>query len=329
MLETKKHRPCLLYYDMLSYCDTVRGLLEEHFQVITLPDPSYDTDDILKTVEVCMAPLGFKFDRAKIDKCPKLKVIASSTLSVPHIETDYAMLKGIGVCSLSNEKEFMKSITPTSELTWGLIIALTRRIPWAHKMVCSGQWNGRELGRKTPKMLSRMNLGIIGLGRLGSLVAAYGKAFGMRVYYYSPTSRDDSYERCENLSDLAACSDIVSVHAHLTPQTVKIINMDFIQAMRPGSFIINTARGALIDESALLNALQSGHLGGAALDVLAEEYELDFKASLKNSPLVEYAKSHDNLIITPHYAGATIDAWEKTQMRFFDLLYEAINVKNH
>lgn len=314
----------LLYYEILNFQNNVLKLMNDNFQVITLPDPKRDTNDILKNVEIGMAPLGFNFDRRKIDACPKLKIIASSTLSTPHIDVEYAKSKGINVVSLSNEKEFLETITPTAELTWGLIISLARKIPWAHKAACAGEWNGRQFGRSTPHMLSQMKLGIIGLGRLGSLVASYGKAFGMRVYYYSPSSRNASYERCATLLELAEHSDIISIHAHLLPQTERIISRNFIHVMKQGSFIVNTARGALIDEDALLEGLGSGHLGGAALDVLADEYQSDFKIKLNDSPLVKYAREHDNLIITPHYAGATVDAWVKTQTRTIELVSDAL-----
>lgn len=308
-------KPRLLYYEILNYQDSVLKLMHDNFEVIALPDPNHDNDDMLRTIEIAMAPLAYEFGKDKINHCPNLKLIASSTLSIPHIDMVYAESKGIKVCSLADEKEFLYSVTPTAELTWGLIIALTRRIPWAHKSVCSGGWYGRYFGRKTPRMLSKMTLGILGLGRLGSMTASYGTAFGMKVYYFSPNSRNKAYERCETLEELAMVSDVLSVHAHLTPSTEKIIDRAFIQSMRAGSFIVNNARGALIDESALLEALEAGHLAGAALDVLSDEYQPSFKYNLKDNPLVKYAVEHDNLLITPHYAGATVDAWEKTQMR--------------
>lgn len=317
-------KPRLLYYEIFNYHDSVLKLMEENFQVISLPDPNYDTDDILHTIDALIAPLGFHCNRVKIDRCPELKVIASSTLSVPHIDVDYAQSKGIKVCSLSGQKELLKDITPTAELAWGLVIAVTRRIPWAHKAVCAGEWDGRHFGRRTSRMLSAMTLGIVGLGRLGSLVASYGNAFGMKVYYYSPISRNAAYERCPTLLELAKCSDIVSVHAHHKSDTERLINKEFIYAMKPSSFIVNTSRGELIDEPALLEALESGHLGGVALDVLAGEYRSDFKSKLKDSPLVKYARMHDNLILTPHYGGATVDAWIKTQKRTIELIADCL-----
>jgi D-3-phosphoglycerate dehydrogenase len=317
-------KPVLLYYDILNYQPQVMDMMRTHFDVLSLPSPAQDEEGLLQRAEVLMAPLGYRVDREKIDSCRCVKVIASSTLSVPHIDVEYARSKGIEVVSLSEEKKFMESITPTAELAWCFIISLTRRIPWAHRSVCDGVWDGRTFGRRTARMLSNMTLGIVGLGRLGSVVASYGAAFGMKVHYYSPSSRDRAYERCPTLLDLAGCCDIVSIHSHLTAETRNMINSEFIHAMKPGSYLINTARGALVDEAALLVALETDHLAGAALDVLADEYEPSFRDNLKDHPLVQYAKANDKLIITPHYAGATVDAWTMTQSRTIELVLELI-----
>ena len=314
-----------LYYDILQYQEATLRLIEQNFNMKNLPDPDYDTDDVLGDIEVAMAPLGFPFDRKKIDRCPILKIIGSSTLSIPQIDVNYAESKGIKVCFLDKEqKRFLESITPTAELAWGLIIAITRRIPWAHKNVLKCKWNGRTFGHKAPRMLSAMSLGVVGLGRLGSLVASYAKAFGMKVYYYSPNSINSDYERCEVLIELAKKSDIVSLHAPHIPETEEMINKAFIYAMKEGSLIVNTSRGELIDETALLEALESKHLGGAALDVLEGEYEPNFKDKIREHPLVRYAKMHNNLIITPHYGGATVDAWMMTQKKTVELIVSSM-----
>lgn len=313
----------MLYYGVLNYQPETLELMRSHFNITTLEDPSFDTDAVLRNTEVLMAPLGFQVDKQKIDRCQNLKMIASSTLSIPHIDEKYASAKGIQTIHLGDEKEFLGMITPTAEMAFGLIIAITRFLPWACKAALDARWGGRPFGRRTPKMLSNMSLGIIGLGRLGRMVASYGTAFGMKVYYYSPNSRNPAYERCESLTELARLSDVVSLHAHHIRETEKMIDSWFFQSMRPGSYFVNTARGALVDEKALLEALTSGHLGGAALDVLAAEYDAGFKQKLYHHPLVNYARENENLIITPHYAGATIDAWIKTQRRTIELLLEA------
>lgn len=318
-------KPTLLYYETLNYHSSILAWMKEHFNLISLFDPSQDTDGILQKIEVLLAPLEYAVDRGKIDRCPRLKIIASSTLSVPHINKRYADSQGIRVIWLSeDQKDFLNTITPTAELTWGLIIAITRKIPWAYKDVCNGKLEGRLFGKQTPRMLSNMTLGIIGLGRLGSLVASYGKAFGMEIYYYSPTSGNDKYTRCDTLLELASVSDIVSIHAHHLPATENLVSREFLNKMKPGSYLVNTARGAIVDELALLESLESGIIAGAALDVLSDEFKPGFQERLKNLPIVQYARSHDNLIITPHYAGATIDAWMRTQKKTIEIVLDTM-----
>ena len=316
-------KPVLVYYDLLGYLPEVLDKVDAHFERVSLPDPGHDNDEALSRAEVLMAPLGHPVDRAKMDRCPNLKVIASSTLSVPHVDLDEAARRGIAVVHLGAERQFMWKVTPTVEVAWGLIIALTRHMPLALRQAKARNRSGRGLGQMTPRMLSRMTLGIVGLGRLGTLTAEKAPAFGMRVAYYSPTSRDDRFTRCETLTELAGACDVVSLHAHHTPRTTGMIGEEFFRAMRPGSYLVNTARGELVDEDALLRALDSGHLAGAALDVVSGEHTPGFKDRLKDHPLLAYARKHDNLIITPHYAGATRDAWAMTQTRTVELALAA------
>lgn len=316
-------RPVLVYYELLGYLPEVLALIDRHFKRITLPSPACDTDEVLARAEVILTHLKHPVDLAKLDRCPRLKILASSTLSVPHIDVAEAERRGVAVIHLGSEREFMWRVTPTVEVAWGLIIAVARHMPLALKMAQGRNRDGRILGRMTPRMLSRMSLGVVGLGRLGTLTAEKAKAFGMSVAYYSPRSRDGRFRRCESLEELAGSVDIVSLHAHHTPETEKMIDRDFFQAMRPGSFLVNTARGELMDETALLEALQAGHLAGAGLDVISGEHAPGFLEDLPNHPLLRYAREHDNLIVTPHYAGATRDAWLMTQTRIVELCLES------
>lgn len=320
-------RPTALYYEILDFQADSLELLRAHFDVVSLPDPTHDTAGVLGRARVIFAPMGFLFDRAKIDRCPKLVAIGSPTTGVPHIDAEYAATKGIAVCSLRDQQAFLSTITPTAELAWGMILAVTRRIPWAHESVCAGRWECRHFGQRTPRMLSAMTLGVVGLGRLGSLVAGYGRAFGMPVFYYDPYRGDDRYSRCDSVASLAKASDIVSVHVHATAEAENLIDRTFLEAMPPGSYLVNTARGDVLDEAALLDALDSGHLGGAALDTLRGEHLPGFKERLDEHPLLRYARAHDNLVLTPHYGGSTRDAWERTEARIIELLARAVRAK--
>lgn len=316
-------RPTVLYYDVLQFQAPVVAWLEAHADVRRLGAPGDERDEDLAGLDAVFAPRGYTFDDAWMRRCPRLRVIASPTLAVPHVDTVAAAARGVSVVCLGGQTDVMRRITATAELSWALTIAITRHLPWAHAAACAGQWGGRPWGRRTPRMLSAMTLGVVGMGRLGRMVANYGRAFGMPVYYYSPRSTDDAATRVSTLHELAAAADIVSVHANHTAETTSLIDDAFFGAMRPGSFLVNTSRGELIDEGALLRALESGRLAGAALDVLAGCTAPGFGDTLATHPVLQYARAHENLIVTPHYAGATLDAWMATERRICELLLGA------
>ena len=174
----------------------------------------------------------------------------------------------------------------------------------------NGEWNrddhrGGELHGKT--------LGIVGFGRLGSKVAAYGRAFGMHVVATDPESELPSWVDSADLGAVVERADVLSVHVDFNQRTKNLIGGDVLDRIKPGCLIINTARGEVIDEAALLSGLVAGRIGGAALDVLC--FENDNGRSLNNADLLrDYARTHENLIITPHIGGATFESMAKTEL---------------
>ncbi|MFA6273125.1 MAG: D-isomer specific 2-hydroxyacid dehydrogenase family protein [Candidatus Paceibacterota bacterium] len=304
----------LLYYKCLKFQPKSLALLKRNFEIISLNNPGKDTKKLLESIEISFAPLGFFFNREKIDSMPKLKIIASNTTGYPHIDVDYAKTKGIKVITLKGENKFLDTITPTAELTWGLIIALTRHLIPASRFVLGGKWDRRPFGGQT--MLSRLTLGVVGLGRLGKMVAEYGKAFRMKVIYYDPfvKSADPELLKMSNLKSLASKADIITVHVPAEKENTGLVGKYVFDKMKKGSYFVNTSRAELVDHRALLQALRSGHLAGAALDVFTGEFERDINQKLKKHPLLDYAKRHSNLLITPHIGGSTQDAWLETEL---------------
>jgi phosphoglycerate dehydrogenase-like enzyme len=321
-------KPTALYYRILKYQPANYARLHNEFELIELETPDDDRPEYLNEISVLFAPLGYMVDRQKINACPKLKVIASNTTGHPHIDVEYARSRGIYVACLKYASDFLKRITPTAELTWGLIIALTRGICPAYQSVLEGSWDRRPHG--TPAMLSRMSLGIVGHGRLGSMVARYGRAFNMRVRYFDPyVSRSDSgAERCPTLEELVAISDITTIHVPHEPETENMFDHRMFNRFKPKSYLVNTARGELIDWKALLNALETGLLAGAALDVFQGEFEPDFQQHFHKNPVLKYAQEHDNLILTPHIGGSTLDAWTLTEAHAIDMAMNFLNNSN-
>jgi len=259
--------------------------------------------------EIVIVRLAHKIDREILDHARRLKVIVTATTGLDHIDLAYAEAKNIEVLSLRGETDFLRSIPATAEHTWALLLALVRRIPAAFQSVLAGEWQrdrfkGHDLAGKT--------LGILGLGRIGEMIARYGQAFGMRVLAYDPYRKDwlPGVERAANQSELLRQSQILCVHVPLNEETENLLGAAELAQLPSGSVLVNTARGQVLDESALLDALASRRLAGAALDVLWNERD----AGSNLSALVQYARTHDNLLITPHIGGATYESMAATEI---------------
>lgn len=231
---------------------------------------------------------------------PRLKIISTATTGSDHISREGLDQRGIPVRTLKEDPNVLRNITPAAELTWTLLMALARKLPAALKHVAEGGWTREQF---PGVMLRGKTLGLIGCGRIGGWMARYARAFDMDVIGYDPFLQTfpDTIRKV-SLPDVFAQSDFVSIHVHLSPETTGLVTKALIGSMKPGAFLINTSRGAIVDEAALLAALESGHLGGAGLDVL------DGEPDTANLPLVRYAKTHDNLLITPHIGGFSPDA---------------------
>lgn len=318
-------KPKLLYYTMLQYQQETLALMHKRFDVIELENPSQDTDEVLASVDVVLAPLGYYIGQEKIDKCLNLKAIGSNTTGHPHIDVDYARSKGVGVVTLKYERDFLDTITPTAEMTWGLLIALTRNIFPANAYTREGRWNRRPFPGQ--RMLSRMSIGVVGLGRLGYKVAQYALKFGMDVKYYDPyaSSGYPGLKRVDSLEELVSDSDVITLHVPHEKQTEEMFDGTLFSQFKEGSYFINTARGELVDHAAFLQALESGRLAGAAVDVFEDEFAPDFQSKFRDHPLWQYAQNHDNLILTPHIGGSTRDAWADTEMHTIEGVLEVLD----
>ncbi len=246
------------------------------------------------------ASMKVRIDDAMIAAAPHLRIISCATTGSDHIERGEAGQRGIHIHTLREDGELLAGLTPAAELSWALVLACARRLPAAAAHARAGQWLREEF---PGVMLNGRTLGLVGCGRLGQWMARYGAAFGMAVLGHDPhvAPWPDGIEQAE-LADLLAASDVVSVHVHLSDETRGLLSPDLLAAIKPGAIVINTSRGAIIDEAALLAGLESGRIGAAGLDVL------DGEPDIAGHPLIAYAQSHDNLIVTPHIGGFSPDA---------------------
>ena len=230
-------------------------------------------------------------DRTVIDAAPKLKVIANVAVGFNNIDVAYATARGIVVTHTPDV--LTESV---ADFTWALILAITRRLAEGERIVRGGGWRGWALDFMLGTELKGKQLGLVGVGRIGRAVAARASAFGMRVVYTEP--RDVDLPGADNVSldRLLNTSDIVSLHVPLLPETRHLIDKKALARMKRSAYLINTARGPVVDEAALAWALQNHLLAGAALDV----YE--------NEPAVhpELLKL-DNVLLVPHLASATTE----------------------
>ena len=230
-------------------------------------------------------------DRTVIDAAPELKVIANVAVGFNNIDVAYATSRGVVVTHTPDV--LTESV---ADFTWALILAITRRLAEGERVVRSGAWKGWALDFMLGTELNGKQLGLVGVGRIGRAVAARAPVFGMRVVYTEP--RDVDLPGAENVSldRLLNTSDIVSLHVPLLPETRHLIDKKSLARMKRSAYLINTARGPVVDEAALAWALQHHLLAGAALDV----YE--------NEPAVhpELLKL-DNVLLVPHLASATTE----------------------
>lgn len=299
----------ILNAEPVGYSESARVALRRLGSVVEGPLTRQDLLDRARDCHVLIVRLGHRVDAEVLKTADHLLAVVSATTGLDHIDLEEAKKKGIAILSLRGEAEFLRTVDATPEHTWALLLALVRRIPWAFADVQKGQWDrdafrGAELHGK--------RLGIVGVGRVGKRVADYGVAFGMDVAGYDPSvgKWPEHVRRVSELSELCEDSDVLSVHVPLEESTRGLIGQAQFDLLPPGAILLNTSRGGIVNESALLAALTTGALAGAALDVVEGEREPE---RLSRHPLIEYAREHDNLLITPHVAGATVKSMAKTE----------------
>lgn len=235
-----------------------------------------------------------------IDKATRLRLISTATTGATHIDADALAARGVELMTLKGQKALLGGLTPAAEHSWALVMACARKLPAAVSSVAAGQWD-RVLF--PGMMLKGRTIGLVGMGRIGGWMARYADAFGMNVIYHDPHAESaPSFATAVDLDTLASGADIISIHVHATPETRGMIDRRVVSRFRQGSIFVNTSRGEITDEVALVDALEKGVLGAVGVDVLTGEPEIE------DNVLWRYAQRHDNVIITPHIGGFCPDA---------------------
>ena len=270
-------------------CELIRADMQQKMTEERLSELLADVDGAI----VGVVPLTARV----LDHAPKLKIIAAHGVGVDHIDLQAAARAGVVVanCPGANDQA-------VADLTIGLMISLARQIPLVDQDVRSGKW-----GRYEGSELWKKSVGLIGLGRIGRGVARRALGFDMQVLAYDPYVDDQQAQaigvRMASLDEVITAADFVSLHTPLTEETRHLIGKQQLEQMKPSAFLINTARGGLIDEEALYGALVGGKLAGAGLDAFAVEPPV-------GSPLLGLK----NVVLTPHIGAHTKEAIERVGM---------------
>ncbi len=289
----------------------VEYLKKEGFEVIDLTGvPKDELPKHVGDLDAIIIRSATKVRKEFIDAAKNLKVIGRAGVGLDNVDVEYAKSKGIKVLNTPGATSIS-----VAELVIGLILAVMRKIAYADREMRHGKWpkkkcKGIEMYGKT--------LGIIGIGRIGREVAKRARAFGMKIIYYDVFKLDDRTANelgveYRDLDDLIGEADVITLHVPLLPETKHMINAERIAKMKDGAIVINAARGGVVDEDALYEALKSGKLYGAALDVYEHE-------PLKESKLFEL----DNIVLTPHIGAQAKEGQTRAGIEIAQKVAEAL-----
>ena len=292
----------------IKHLDGVYKKLQSYGEVIY--EPEIDKDELKNLLNQTNADYLFTNPNkqnfildTEVLKDSNVKVINTCSTGLNHIDLNYCKKNNIDVWSLKEDYELINDLPSTSELAFGLMMSLMRNIPSGYNHVKSGGWDyepyvGHQIKGKT--------IGVIGYGRLGKIMCDLFYGGGVKLLASDPYERITT-ARGVPLDELLEKSDVVFLHTHVTDETRGMVDDEFLSQMKQGSYLINTARGELVDEVAIIESIKVGHLKGYGTDVIKDEF-----GDIQNSKLVEFSMNpNNNVVITPHIGGMTIEGQTK------------------
>lgn len=282
----------------------VMTAIQDRFDLVALPQPAPPPRHALlegiRDAEAAICTLTERIDREVMEAAPRLRIVANCAVGFNNIDLEAAKARGVAV---SNTPDVLTEAT--ADLTWALLLATARRIPEGDEMVRKGDWTGWEPTQLLGLDVFGKSLGIVGMGRIGQAVAQRATGFNMTVRYCSrgqspgsPGLSGSSLDRRwtpVSLDELLGQSDFFSLHVPLTDETHHLIGAPELRRMRPTAVLINTSRGPVVDEAALVEALREGRLAGAGLDVYEQEPALH-----------PGLRALRQVVILPHLGSATL-----------------------
>ena len=294
-------RPTIVYSGPVEALAALREHVGSRAEVVHVaPEPTAVGEALARADAFLDASMKVRVEEPMIDAAPRLRVVAVAATGADHIDDEALSRRDIPLLTLRGQREVLRELTPAAEHSWLLLMACARQLRTALEHVLEGQWNRADF---PGIMLRGKVLGIVGCGRIGTWMSRYAQAFGMTCIGYDPHADGwpEGVERT-SLEDLLERADFVSVHVPLTKANTRFFDRGCFDRMKPGAVFVNTSRGDLVDERALLDALRSGRVAAAGVDVLTGE------PHVQDHPLRNYALTHPNVLITPHIGGFSPDA---------------------
>lgn len=301
-------QPKILVITPVKHIAGVQEILEAIGDVTYLDDPTMaEAINVIRDYDVIYTnPNKSKvyIGQEVIDAADMLKVICTASTGTNHIDKSYAAEKGIPVLALTEEREVINRISSTAELAFSLTMVGLRHVVRGHNAVLKGEWDYTNyIGRQ----MNCLTIGVVGYGRLGTMYAHYCQAFDSRVLVYDPYKKVnyEGLEQVEDFSVLVRESDIISLHVHVTDETLGMINTKSFAQMKKDVLLVNTSRGDIINETDCVAFLSVNPQARVATDVLADEVR-----NRLASPLLQYAHQSEQVTITPHIGGMSREAQE-------------------
>lgn len=302
---------------MIPFVDRFKPIFDQYDLQLIIPDVQERMEevDLLKYAGQFDGAIcgDDRYTERVIEACaPRLKVISKWGTGIDSIDTPACSRYGVRVCRTPNAFTL-----PVADTVLGYILAFARRQPWMDREMKSGKWE------KIPgRSLSECTLGVIGVGNIGRAVTRRARAFGMKVYGNDIIDIDHVFLtetgiQMTDLESLLSNSDFISVNCDLNATSYHLINHDTLALVKPNAILINTARGPIVEEAALVESLQSNRLAGAALDVF--EYE----PLPAQSPLMKM----DNVLLAPHNSNSSPAAWERVHWNTIKNLFEGLGIE--
>ena len=285
----------------------IRETLEKSYDVTYAYRQNYE--DILEVIAdqdafIVDPGANYPIDKKMLDRAERLKIIVTPSTGTDHVDKKHCKERNIEFDSLKGKEEIIKEIHASAEFSFTLLLSMVRKLPDALRAVEQGHWREIEDDLRGNELFGK-KMGIVGYGRIGKKMAGYAAPFGIDVGVFDPFVEIPSEMKTfKSLDELLKWADILSIHVHLDESTEKMIGARELSLMKKGSYLLNTARGAIVDEDALLEALESGVLKSAALDVVTGEQG----KMLSDHKIVRYSMDNDNLILSPHVAGLAYEA---------------------